>query len=238
MPLKFNKYLIDLRRNAIRYEHFDINGKENKKFFRRHLSQVICYSISILFLLLLKNGFSDGFVSYVSTVLSILIGLFISAIIFSFDKFHKSPNKENKLFKISINKSGQDVISKDYEIALSDMTQLNAKEKLWNTQSFNYAKQFAYLIGYSIVLSIFTISLLSLSALFKEEMAKNFHNYFFDFRNISWSKIFLFLQLTFIGLQRILVVYWVSRIIYYTIYAVSSMVNFMAVKLNRENDTN
>jgi hypothetical protein len=208
MFLNLFRYLFSLRKNAIYFERLDINGHVSTTFLARNSRRIICFTFSIILVLLLKKGFSSIFISYASTILSIFIGLFITAMIFSFDRFY---------FKI------------DFNIA-------SAKEKLLNTQAFNYSKQFAFITGYNIVLALFTLMFISFSALFEDFMNKNPFEYHFIFSNFNEVAIFTFFNLLIIFLQRFLVLYWLACILYNTLFLVSSMVKFMTLKLNRTND--
>jgi len=210
MSLKLNKYLTDLRNNANRLERIDINGNETKSFFGKYSLRAFFSLISASFVYILNGGFSDMFISYASTVLSILIGLFITAIIFSFDKFYKHI---------------------DPEVA-------NSKEKLWDTQAYNYSKQFAFIIGYNIVLCIFAIVILSFSALFKDFFGIELHRYTLCINKINLVTFTRFCKLALVAMQRFFIFYWMLRIMYNTLFVVSSMVKFMTVKIDRENDSN
>jgi len=206
MSLRLNEYLNDLRNTANRLARTDINGLEDDSFWGKHGTRIICTIISSGFVYVVDGGFSDTLISYASTVLSILIGLFITAIIFSFDKFYKQ----------------------------TDHNTANSKEKLWDTQSYNYAKQFAYITGYNIVLCVFSIAMLSLSTLLPTQLSFKLHDYCFSLINIDIPSIILFCKLALTVLQRFLVFYWILRVMYNTLFVVSSMVKFMMVKIDRE----
>ena len=145
MSLKLNKYLRILRKEASRFERTDINNNVDETFRAKYFVKIFFSIVAIILVFLLKNGFGESFVSYVSSVLSILVGLFITALIFSFDKFYEPNNEENP----------------------------NSRIKLWETQAHNYAKKFAYITSYTIVLSIFTLVLLAVSALFEKATQLN-----------------------------------------------------------------
>jgi hypothetical protein len=208
MSLNIIKYLRQLRCKAIQYERTDINGVVSDSFFTRNARRIYCSVISLVLVYLLRQGFSDAFISYTSTILSILIGLFITAMIFSFDKFYQ---------KI-------------------DTKTATAKEKLRDTQAYNYSKQFAYITGYNIVLSIFTLVILSLSTLFDELMRKNIFLYQFDINNINQTTLLNFFIMCFVLIQRFLVLYWLTSVMYNTLFLVSSMVQFMIIKIEKDND--
>lgn len=209
MSLRLNKYLKILRKEASRFERTDINNKVDESFRAKYSVKITFAIISIGLVLLLKNGFSESFVSYVSSVLSILVGLFITALIFSFDKFYEPSNEENP----------------------------NSRIKLWETQAHNYAKKFAYITSYTIVLSIFTLVLLAVSALFEKSTQLNVFNLSFCFecaKNIECNAFKLFSIAIFVIIQRFLVLYWLLKIMYNTLFIVSSMVQYMTTKFDRK----
>ena len=209
MSLRLNKYLKILRKEASRFERTDINNKVDESFRAKYSVKITFAIISIGLVLLLKNGFSESFVSYVSSVLSILVGLFITALIFSFDKFYEPSNEENP----------------------------NSRIKLWETQAHNYAKKFAYITSYTIVLSIFTLVLLAVSALFENSTQLTVFNLSFCFecaKNIECNAFKLFSIAIFVIIQRFLVLYWLLKIMYNTLFIVSSMVQYMTTKIDRK----
>src|SRR3954447_6236702 len=108
----------------------NVVGKARNRI-RRSLLVVLCIVVGVT----VGDGFSDTFLTFVSTALTILVGLFITALIFSFDKFYKEPVGE-----------------------------LDSEQKIWDTKSYNYSKRFAFITGYTIVLSIFALILLTLNA--------------------------------------------------------------------------
>lgn len=210
MLLKLNKYLFELRNKANILERTDINGVVNNSLYIRYGYKFIFLFLSLFILYYSDSGFSETFISYISTVLSIFVGLFITALIFSFDKFYKP---------ININIS-------------------NSEQKIWEKQSYNYAKQFAFIIGYNIILSIFTILLVLLSTIFNNQFAIHLLDYEFIFSKISFVNILLFFKIIAVLFQRVLVYYWLLKIMYNTLFLVSSMVKFMTIKINRDNDKN
>ena len=208
MSLRLNKYITNLRRGAHRFEYTDINNKISNSFLDRNQRRIICIIPSLTIVLFLKNGFTQEFVAYASTAISILIGLFSANIIFILDKY-KSIDKET-------------------------MSALSSREKLWDIQAYNYTKQFAYVTGYSIVLCVYVIILLSLCALFPDVFNSNLWKYKFCFNEFNYKTIGLALINSSIIIQRFLVLYWLFSIAYNTLYAISSMINFTIVKIDRQ----
>jgi hypothetical protein len=205
MSLRLNKYLNDLRKETRRLERIDINGKVATSFFGKYQRAFICVFISAILFVFLKDGFNPDFVAYASSALSILIGLFTTSIIFILDKYQPIQS-ENP----------------------------TSREKLWDKQAFNYTKQFTYITGYNIVLCVFVIVLLSFSALFKDFFSINIFEYQLDIKQITCDFVCNFSIITIIVIQRFLVLYWLSCIVYNTLYAISSMVKYSIVKIDRK----
>lgn len=205
------KYLTELRKDANRLERTNINNEEKKDFLSIYGMKILYTLIALFFLFFLKEGFSNDFVSFIASILSILVGLFITALIFSFDKFYNPSKKEYP----------------------------NSMDKLWDTQSYNYYKKFSYLTSYTIVLSIFTLLLLSINVLFQSFSNINIFKTYICIvclkENLIVSIEFFF-RTTIVIIQRVLIIYWLQKIVFNTLFIVSSMVNFMSVKINKEND--
>lgn len=204
MSLRLSKYLNDLQNGAHQFERININGKKSTTFWERNQRRIICFIPSILMIFFLKKGFSTDFVAYASTALSILIGLFTTSIIFIFDRY--KPIKTDTA---------------------------NSQEKLWDTQAFNYTKQFAYITGYCIVLCVYALILLSFSALFKELFHTNIYNYHLNLQHVNLESICNLLIVGCVIIQRFFVTYWLVGIVYNTLFAISSMVKFMVVNIER-----
>jgi len=211
MQGKLIEYIIELRQSANSWERTDINGDENTSLSARFLKKSIFCIIAVVFIYKLNDGFPHFFVDFSSKTLAIIVGLFMTAIIFSFNKFYEPISKEKK-------------------------DKADATEKLNDTRDFNYAKQFAYITSYNVVLCLFVLAALSLNTLFEDKMNANLHHYDFNLKNIDRHSTWLFLKLSFITLQRFFVLYWMLRILFSTLFSVSSMVKFMTTKLNRHND--
>ena len=139
MLLELNKYLIKLYKKTCKYRRTKIEGNVDKTFWGKYLIRFISLTLSLLILFYLPKGFPDSFIEHISGILSILVGLFITALIFSFDKFYSKKK---------------------------DLQQYN--DKLNDTLDFNFTKIFTNITSYTIVLSIFCIVIVSLYILFNE----------------------------------------------------------------------
>ena len=123
------KYLKIIRDKSRKYERTDINGQEikiSKIFFR----QAIFALISIVLFFVSINGFSERLLEYCVSALSILIGLFITVLVFVSEKI---PNRETSNENTS------------------------AIDRTKKIQLFNYYKRFSFMIGRTTVLSIFCL---------------------------------------------------------------------------------
>jgi hypothetical protein len=199
--LRLYSYIKELRKCALELERKDINNQDAISFFAKNQRRIVCAIPSLLLIWCLKNGFPENFVDYMSNALSILIGLFSTAIIFSFDKFYEK----------------------------KDLTDASSTEKVIDKQSYNYTKQFVYITGYSIILCVFTLVLLSFSSLFSLLANINIFDYYFDLHGSIWIVILIPLVL----LQRFLILYWLSSIVYNTLFVIGSLVKYMTLKMDR-----
>lgn len=205
MSLRLSKYLKDLRREAHRFECTDINNNICNSFWGRNQRRFICFIPSLILVWLLDKGFTSDFVAYASSALSILIGLFTTSIIFILDKYQSI-----------------------------DLEQANSREKLWDTQAYNYTKQFAYITGYSIILCLFTLVFLSFSALFEDFFSIDISLYYLDLKKLDIISLSNFLYIIVVIFQRLMIFYWLASIVYNTLYVISSMVKYMIVKIERK----
>jgi hypothetical protein len=209
MSTKLSTYLKQLKAESSRFERTDINGLEDKSFKAKYYLKIIFAAVSIGLTLLLEVGFSEGFTSFIASVLSILVGLFITSLVFSFDKFYKPINMPNP----------------------------TSRDIVLDKQGHNYVKKFAYTTSYTIVLSVCTLVFISASALFEKQMQLNVYNLSFCIeclKSLNFPDIILFFQAIFVLIQRFLVLYWFIRIMHNTLYIVSSMVQYMIIQISKK----
>jgi uncharacterized protein (DUF3820 family) len=199
--LRIYDYIKELRKRTLELERKDINNHVAVSFFAKNQRRILCAIPSLLLLWYLKNGFPENFVDYMSNALSILIGLFSTAIIFSFDKFYEK----------------------------KDLSKASSTEKVIDKQSYNYTKQFVHITGYSIILCVFALVFLSFSSLFSSLTNINIFDYYFDLHGSIWISILIPLVLV----QRFLILYWLSNIVYNTLFVISSLVKYMTLKMDR-----
>ena len=219
-----------LAKEARRYECFDINAEEKKTFYSRRKRPIICFIVSVVLAWLTKTGFSNEFVSFLATMLSIFIGLFSTTLVFALDKFYVTIEDKVRDFSISMTESEKE---RDILLSVEEIEDLNSRQNLWKKQAYNYVKQFTYIIGYNIVLSIIALTLISLNTLFLDLVNIDIFNYTFYTQNLELGNIVSFFHVAFVILQRFFIFYCTLSVLYNTLYAVSSMINFMIAKIDR-----
>ena len=206
MSLKLTKYLVELRKEANRLKRTDINNKVDDTFYAKYFKIIIFLIICGISIIILNKGYNKEFLGYISSILSILVGLFITALIFSFDKFYDPIQEENP----------------------------NSRTKLWDKQDYNYSKKFSYITAYTIVLSIFTLVMLVPNILFESFINLDLNSLTLQTKEISANSIKLFLKAFLIIIQRFIIAYWLLEILYNTLFIVSSMVQYMTTKIDRK----
>lgn len=206
MSLKLTKYLVELRKEANRLKRTDINNKVDDTFYAKYFKMIIFLIICGISIIILNKGYNKEFLGYISSILSILVGLFITALIFSFDKFYDPIEEENP----------------------------NSRTKLWDKQDYNYSKKFSYITAYTIVLSIFTLVMLVPNILFESFINLDLNSLTLQTKEISANSIKLFLTAFLIIIQRFIIAYWLLEILYNTLFIVSSMVQYMTTKIDRK----
>ena len=150
----------------------DINGEDIKNIW---ISYTIFIIITLLFVWGIPNGFSNGFLDYATSILSIFVGFFITVLVFVEDKLKpiKLPSQEEENAK-------------------------PANERLTQKHAFSLN-----ISEYTIIDNISQLSLNSILMGF----------YF-------WSMI----------IYRIVVLYLMLKIFFYTSYATSSLVSVIILK--------
>lgn len=200
------RYLRIIREKARQLEQVDINGKEikpSKLYFRWFLFAVI----TLLLLFVTINGFSERLLEYCVSALSILIGLFITILVFVSEKI---PNKKENNGDFS------------------------AKERANDIQLYNFYKQFSFMIGRTTVLSVYCL----IVVFFLIQIGVSYNPFDYSFvSKINAESVCLFFKILINVTLRILFIYWMIRIFYNTLFAVSSLTN--VINLNKkQNDSN
>lgn len=74
-------------------ETLDINN-QRKSFVRRNGRFLLAYPLTVFVLFSLSEGYNNEFLQLGASILAILIGLFLTALVFALDKFYIPPKKK------------------------------------------------------------------------------------------------------------------------------------------------
>lgn len=156
MFLKLNRYIKDLYSKSAEYKRTDINNTVDDSFWSKYLMRGVFIFISIGIFYVVPTGYSTDFIEHISGILAILVGLFITTLIFSFEKFY-TKKKVGERFN----------------------------EKLKDIQDFNFTRIFTNLTSYTILLSILAIILVSIYVLFNEYFSLDVSSISFDLKSYN-----------------------------------------------------
>lgn len=205
------KHLIFLHKKAIEYESKDINGN-TIPLRKRFLKDLLFVSFSIITIINIPKGFSDEFIDYVKDILAIFVGLFLTALIFAYEKLGN-------------------IIVEDDNIKMS------SQDRVRNIQEYNYSKKFLYALGYNVILCTITLLLLFINILFSNVISIDVSNYKISIIPFKLVNLINFVWISIVLIQRTIVVYNIINIFYYTLYTVSSLINVLNIK-KQKNDRN
>lgn len=208
-------------------ETFDINNRR-KPFVRRNGRFLLAYPFTVIVLLSLPTGYNNEFLQLGASILAILIGLFLTALVFALDKFYVPPKKMSKDFKIDITESDR---TRNVELSVDEIHFESAREKLWQKKSFYYVQKFNVLVGKSVIVGVWALGLICIYVIYFNFFATNIWEY--SFVSITFSSILTFLKLLFILSVRSLICYYMVEMFYNTIRIICSMVNFMSIRIQR-----
>ena len=189
---------------------------------------LLSYPLSFIVLLTLPEGYNNDFLQLGASILAILIGLFLTALVFALDKFYIPSKKKNGDFKLDLKENNQ---TRNFELSINEIVYENAREKLWQKQSFYYVQKFNVLVGKSVIVGIWALVMICLYVMFFRFFATNIWD--FTFVTITFSSIMMFLKLLLITAVRFLICYYMIEMFYNTIRIISSMVNFMSIRVQR-----
>lgn len=203
-------------------EKLDVNGKK-KSFITRNGRYLIVLITSICLHCALLKGYSVYFLQLGATILSILIGLFLTALVFALDKFYvKDDGIEN--YKLDIN-------DKEIDVSLEKLNFDNAQNKEIKKQSFNYVQQFNFLVGKSVIVGVWALALICINIMCVDFFSANLCDY--KFVPITVQSFWLFLKLLLNFILRFFILYHIVEVFYNTIRIISSMVNFMSIRIQK-----
>ncbi len=208
-------------------ETLDINNRR-RPFFQRNGRLLLSYPLSFIVLLTLPAGYNNDFLQLGASILAILIGLFLTALVFALDKFYIPSKKKSGDFKLDLKENNQ---TRNIELSINEIVFENAREKLWQKQSFYFVQKFNVLVGKSVIVGIWALAMICIYVMFSKFFAVNIWD--FTFVTITFSSIITFLKLLLIIAVRFLICYYMIEMFYNTIRIISSMVNFMSVRIQK-----
>jgi len=226
-PDKHSSFICFVYSKARESETLDINNRR-KPFIRRNGRLLLSYPLSFIVLLTLPAGYNNDFLQLGASILAILIGLFLTALVFALDKFYIPPRKKDGDYRVETTENDQ---TRSIEISVEEIVYENAQEKLWQKQSLYYVQQFNVLVGKNVIVGIWALALICTYVMYYNFFSVRLDDY--SFVEITLPSIFLFLKLLLIIAGRFFICYFLIEMFYNTVRIISSMVNFMSIRIQR-----
>ena len=226
-PDKHSSFICFVYSKARESETLDINNRR-KPFIRRNGRLLLSYPLSFIVLLTLPAGYNNEFLQLGASILAILIGLFLTALVFALDKFYIPPKKKDGDYRLETTENDQ---TRSIEISVEEIVYENAQEKLWQKQSLYYVQQFNVLVGKNVIVGIWALALICTYVMYYNFFSVRLDDY--SFVEITLPSIFLFLKLLLIIAGRFFICYFLIEMFYNTVRIISSMVNFMSIRIQR-----
>lgn len=208
-------------------ESLDINN-QRKSFVRRNGRFLLAYPLTVFVLFSLSEGYNNEFLQLGASILAILIGLFLTALVFALDKFYMPAKKRSGDYKLDLAENEQ---TRNIEVSIDEVVFENAREKLWQKQSFYYVQKFNVLVGKSVIVGIWALALICINVMYFEFFRVDIADY--TFVPITIPSILTFGEILLIIIVRFLICYYMIEVFYNTIRIISSMVNFMSVRIKK-----
>ena len=224
---KHSSFICFVYSKARESETLDINNRR-KPFIRRNGRLLLSYPLSFIVLLTLPAGYNNDFLQLGASILAILIGLFLTALVFALDKFYIPPRKKDGDYRVETTENDQ---TRSIEISVEEIKYENAQEKLWQKQSLYYVQQFNVLVGKNVIVGIWALALICTYVMYYNFFSVSLDDY--SFVAITLSSILLFLKLLLIIAFRFFICYFLIEMFYNTVRIISSMVNFMSIRIQR-----
>ena len=224
---KHSSFICFVYSKARESETLDIYNRR-KPFFRRNGRLLLSYPLSFIVLLTLPAGYNNDFLQLGASILAILIGLFLTALVFALDKFYIPPKKKDGDYRLETTENDQ---TRSIEISVEEIVYENAQEKLWQKQSLYYVQQFNVLVGKNVIVGIWALALICTYVMYYNFFSVRLDDY--SFVEITLPSIFLFLKLLLIIAGRFFICYFLIEMFYNTVRIISSMVNFMSIRIQR-----
>ena len=229
------KYLTSLFCKVVHYETTDVNGETTRSKWGLCLSRLPYLALAVVcYIFLFKDGFPDSFINIYANVLAILIGLLSASMLFGFESIYNNNKKEIEgRYEISINEE-QEGKERIYIVNNEALDSNNSRDNASVTQQDNYASQFVCFTGYNIVLCTITLFLILFVSLFEIDVYDPFKTYFVDIKSVGWEHIINFAIGVFVSIQRIFVLYAMGLIVKYSLFATTSLVHVMTIKMKNK----
>ena len=226
-PDKHSSFICFVYSKARESETLDINNRR-KPFIRRNGRLLLSYPLSFIVLISLPAGYNNDFLQLGASILAILIGLFLTALVFALDKFYIPPKKKDGDYRLETTENDQ---TRSIEISVEEIVYENAQERLWQKQSLYYVQQFNVLVGKNVIVGIWALALICTYVMYYNFFSVRLDDY--SFVEITLPSIFLFLKLLLIIAGRFFICYFLIEMFYNTVRIISSMVNFMSIRIQR-----
>lgn len=226
-PDKHSSFICFVYSKARESETLDINNRR-KSFIRRNGRLLLSYPLSFIVLISLPAGYNNDFLQLGASILAILIGLFLTALVFALDKFYIPPEKKDGDYRVETTENDQ---TRSIEISVEEIKYENALEKLWQKQSLYYVQQFNVLVGKNVIVGIWALALICTYVMYYNFFSVSLDDY--EFVEITFPSILLFLKLLLIIATRFFICYFLIEMFYNTVRIISSMVNFMSIRIQR-----
>lgn len=222
-------FIRNLYRKAREYEVLDINNSR-KSFIRRNGRYMLSTLVALIVLFTLPCGYTQEFLQLASTILSIFIGLLLTVLVFALDKFYGPDRLGAKDYSFGIYENGD---TRNVEVSIDEIRHPDAHDKLWHKKSWYYVSKFNVLVGKNVVVAVFALVLLCLNVMYYGKLNEDITGYVFIYE-ININTVLTFLWLAAIVCLRFMICYLIIEVFYNTIGIISSMVNFMSVKIGRK----
>lgn len=226
-PNKYSSFICFVYSKARESETLDINNRR-KPFIRRNGRLLLSYLLSFIVLLTLPAGYNNDFLQLGASILAILIGLFLTALVFALDKFYIPPKKKDGDYRLETTENEH---TRSIEISVEEILYENAQGKLWQKQSLYYVQKFNVLVGKNVIVGIWALALICTYVMYYNFFSVNLEDY--SFVTITLPSILLFLKLLLIIAARFFICYFLIEMFYNTVRIISSMVNFMSIRIQR-----
>ncbi len=226
-PDKHSSFIYFVYSKARESETLDINNRR-RPFFRRNGRLLLSFPLSFIVLITLPAGYNNDFLQLGASILAILIGLFLTALVFALDKFYVPPRKKDGDYRLETTENDH---TRSIEISVEEVIYENAQEKLWQKQSLYYVQKFNVLVGKNVIVGIWALALICTYVMYFHLFSVNLKDY--TFVAITLPSIFLFMKLLLIIAARFFICYFLIEMFYNTVRIISSMVNFMSIRIQR-----